>query len=210
MAHRPDSAMPRPAALSRPVFALALAAAVCLPAGLASAAGNGGAGGDALAPKKLISGPSLLETGKVSPAKLEGDPSAKAVRPAPALPQRPEPKVSTSDVANPTRPAPPVKVALPRPVQQQVTEHLHELNACRVQVARDKHVPPAQIPAGAVLLRWTIGGDGTVSGAEVVEKTPVDPAVLECAQRTMTTWKFPVPDRGPLPVERNYRFHAGK
>lgn len=197
--------------MPRPAVAVVLGAFSCLCPSLASAAGNGGAGGDALAPKKMLSGPSLVETGKVSPAKLEGDPPTKAVRPAPALPARPEPKVSASDVAGPpaAHPAQP-KVALPRAVQQLVTDHLHELNECRVQVARDKHVPPAQVKAGAVLLRWTIGLDGAVSGAEVVEQTPVDPAVLECAQQTIARWKFPVPDKGPLPVERRYHFHASK
>lgn len=190
--------------------ALTLGALICASPALTAAAGNGGAAGDVLAPKQLLSGPSLLETGKVSPPKLEGDAPAKAVRPAPKLPARAEPKVSASDVPS-TTPAPPAaSTLLPHPVQQQVTVHLRELNECRIQVARDKHVPPAQVRAGAVLLRWTIGLDGTVSGTEVVEQTPVDPAVLECAQQAITKWKFPVPDKGPLSVERHYRFHAGK
>jgi len=185
--------------------------AMLLTTSLAGAAGNGGAGGDALAPKKMLTGPSLVETGKVSPAKLEGDRPAKAVPPAPKLPARPEPKVSASETASPAaQPAPHAKGPLPPALEQQIAARLRELNGCRAQVARDKHVPAPQVRAGAVTLRWTIGGDGTVSGVEVVEQSPVDPAVLECTQQAISKWRFPVPDNGPLPIERHYRFHAGK
>jgi len=185
--------------------------AILLTTSLAGAAGNGGARGDALAPKKMLTGPSLVETGKVSPAKLEGDPPAKAVPPAPKLPARPEPKVSASDTPGPAaQPAPRTKVAPSPALEQQIQARLRELNGCRAQVARDKHVPASQVRAGAVTLRWTIAGDGTVSGVEVVEQTPVDPAVLECTQQAISKWRFPVPDHGPLPIERHYRFHAGK
>jgi hypothetical protein len=110
----------------------------------------------------------------------------------------------------PPAPAAAPNVVLPHSVQQQVTARLRELDTCPTKAARDKHVPAAQIRAGALLLRWTIGLDGTVSGTELVEQTPVDPAVLECARQTITKWTFPVPDKGPLPVERRYRFHAAK
>ena len=193
----------------RGAFALALGGLVC-GTSPSSAAGNGGEGGDALAPAKMLSGPSLQDTGKVSPAKLEGDAPAKGIRGAPKLQARPEPQVAASDT--PTAPATqaPAKVVLPRPVQQQVKVHLRELDPCRPQVARDKHVPAAQVPAGAMLLRFTIGLDGTVSGTEVVEKTPVDPAVMECVRQAIAKWTFPVPDKGPLPVERRFRFGAVK
>ena len=203
MTQGPHSSLPRAA------FAATLGATL-LTASLSFAAGNGGAGGDALAPKQMQSGPSLLETGKVSPAKLEGDRPAKGVAPARKLPARPEPKVAASDTPTASPAPPPAKVALPPALQQQIAARLRELNGCRVQVARDKHVPPAQVRAGAVVLRWTIGPDGKVSGVEVVEQTPVDPAVLECTQQAITKWTFPVPDNGPLPIERHYRFHAGK
>ena len=184
-----------------------LAAALLAP-WAASAAGSGGAGGDALAPGKILGGPSLLETGKVSPPKLEGDPPAKETRAAPKLPARPEPKVAPPPS---TAPAPAPALSPPPPaVQKQNTARLRELGACRTQVARDKHIAPARVTAGAVVLRWTIGSDGKVSGVEVVEQTPVDPAVLECTQQAITKWTFPVPDNGPLSVERHYRFHAGK
>lgn len=200
-----------PDRVPRPAVVWVLGLALGATPSFALAAGNGGARGDALAPQQMVSGPSLLETGKVSAPKLEGDRPAKGV-PLPArLPARPETKVAPGEGAA-AAPAPPApsKVTLPRPVQQQVNEHLHELAVCRVQVARDKHVPPAQVRAGTALLRWTIGLDGNVSGVEVVEKTPVDPAVLECTQQAISKWKFPVPDKGPLPVERQYHFHASK
>ena len=59
---------------------------------------------------------------------------------------------------------------------------------------------------GTLLLRWSIGADGSVSGAEVVAKTPVDPAVMDCARQAITRWKFTAPDQGPLSIERRYRF----
>lgn len=180
-------------------------------------AGDGGAGGagDARAPAKLLSGPSFNETGKVGRTKLEGEAPAGTMRAAPKLKARPEPAVAASEpavAASDTAVAPPsasaAKVSLPRAVQQQVTVRLRGLNECRNTVARDKHVPAAQVPAGALQLRWAINPDGTVAAPEVVEKTAVDPAVMECVRQTIAAWTFPVPDRGPLHVERRYRFPA--
>lgn len=198
--------------VTRPDMAVRLTGTALLLAALltparSSAAGDGGATGDALAPATILRGPSLLETGKISPAKLEGDPPTKETRAAPKLPARPEPKVAGPDTPD-VAPAAPPKMAVPPVVQHQITARLRELRGCRVRVAHDKHLAPAQLRAGAVLLRWTIGGDGTVSGTEVVEQTPVDPALLECAQQTISKWTFPVPDKGPIPVERRYRFQA--
>jgi len=194
----------------RGALALALGGALFAAAAPSAAAGNGGAGGDTLAPAKMLSGPSLQETGKVSPTKLEGDAPTRAIRAAPKLKARPETQVTASETPSAPAPTAPAKLALPRPVQQQITARLRELDPCRVQVARDKHVPPAQVPAGAMLLRWTIGLDGNVSGTEVVEKSPVDPAVMECVRQAIARWTFPVPDKGPLPVERRFRFAAVK
>ncbi|HEY4187728.1 MAG TPA: AgmX/PglI C-terminal domain-containing protein [Polyangia bacterium] len=177
-----------------------------------AAAGDGGAGGagDALAPAKLLAGPSLSETGKVGRSKLEGEAPAASMRAAPKLKARPEPPVAASDTAMPPSSPPPAKVPLPRAVQQQVAVHLRGLKDCRGTVARDKHVPAAQVPAGSLQLRWTINADGSVAAAEVVEKTAVDPAVMECARQTIAKWTFPLPDQGPLHVERRYRFPAPK
>jgi len=195
----------------RGALAVALGGIACLVSSLSLAAGHGGAGGT-VPSAQMLPGPSLQETGKVSPPKLEGDSPTKGIRAAPKLKARPEPQVAASDTPTAPAPQPPASptLALSRPVQQQVTVHLRELNQCRVQVARDKHVPPGQVPAGALLLRWTIGLDGNVSGTEVVEKAPVDPAVLECVRQAIAKWTFPVPDKGPLPVERRFRFGAVK
>jgi hypothetical protein len=189
-------------------LAVALSCLVGATSSAALAAGNGGAAGDALAPANMLSGPSLHETGKVSPSKLEGDAPSGSIRGTPKLKARPEPQVAASDTPSvPATQAPP-KMVPSRAVQQQITVHLRELDRCHTQVAREKHLPSGQVSAGAMVLRFTIGLDGAVTGTEVVEKTPVDPAVMECVRQTIGKWTFPVPDKGPLPVERRYRFKA--
>ncbi|HEY8926993.1 MAG TPA: hypothetical protein VIU64_21570 [Polyangia bacterium] len=167
------------------------------------ASGDTGAGGGSAIP-----GPSLSETGKVGASKLEGKPPPASIRPAPKL-ARPEPPVAPSHGgagAAPAASAEPSKIPVPRAVQEAVKVRLRELNACRVDVARDKHRSPKDVRAGTLLLRFTIGLDGSVSGTEVVAVTPVDPAIMECAQQTITKWKFAPPDQGPLAIERRHRF----
>jgi hypothetical protein len=97
---------------------------------------------------------------------------------------------------------------MPAAVQQQITARLRGLGDCRRSVTREKHLPAAQVVAGALLLRWTINLDGTVSAPEVVERTPVDPAIMACVKQAMTSWTFPPPDQGPWPVERRYQFRG--
>jgi len=171
----------------------------------ASSSWAGGAGGAGEAGKPLPD-PSLTVTGKVGAAKLEGGPPVKSIRPAPKA-ARPEPPVAAqapgASAEAPSRPAP---TPVPAAVDEEVTARLRTLNECRIDVARDKHRPPKQIRAGTLLLRWRIGADGSVSGAEVVAKTPVDPALMECARQAIAKWKFTAPDHGPLSVERRYRF----
>jgi len=175
------------------------------------AAGAGGASGGAAGAggASAIPGPSLSETGKIGPSKLEGKPAPSSIRPAPKAAARPEPPVAASPGGAAAAPAPsaePPRIPVPRAVQDAVTVRLRELNACRVEVARDKHRSPRDVRAGTLLVRWTIGLDGSVSGAEVVAMTPVDPAIMECAQQTIARWKFAAPDQGPLAIERRHRF----
>jgi len=168
------------------------------------ASGAGGAGDTATA----LPAPSLSATGKVGTSKLEGKPATTSIRPAPKM-ARPEPPVAAHPGGGEppaTAPPPPAKIPVPRAVQEEVTVRLRELNACRIEVARDKHRSPKEVRAGTLLVRWTIGLDGSVSGAEVVAMTPVDPAIMECARQTIAKWKFPAPDKGPLAIERRHRF----
>jgi hypothetical protein len=193
---------------SRGLSLVALAMGVALMTASPSRATETGAGGTRGAgePGNALPGPSLSGTGKVGAAKLEGEPPAKSMRPAPKV-ARPEPPVAApSHGASAAAPSPPAKVPVPAATEAEITARLPTLNECRIDVARDKHRPPKEIRVGALLLRWRIGVDGTVSGAEVVAKTPVDPAVMECARQAITKWRFTAPDQGPLAIERRYRF----
>jgi hypothetical protein len=178
----------------------------------ARAAADGGSSstiGDA-APQKALPGPSLSQTGAVGSVGLEGQVAPKTLRAKPRLESRPEKRViAPKEAANAPGRSEPQEV-IPRPIQQQITGHLHGLAQCRRDAARDRHVPTAQLAAGALLLRWTIDVTGTVSTPEVVEQTPVDPAIMDCVKRTIASWTFAPPDKGPLAVERPYQFHHAK
>jgi len=166
-------------------------------------AAGAGAGGQ---PGTTLPGPLLSGTGKVGTAKLEGEPPVKSIRPTPKV-ARPEPPVAAQPQgASTPAPSRPTPAPVPAAVNEEITARLRTLNECPVDVARDKHRPPKEIRVGTLLLRWSIGVDGTVSGAEVVAKTPVDPAIMECARQAVTNWKFTPPDQGPLSIERRYRF----
>jgi len=180
-----------------------LATGIALIGARSSWAAGAGAAGE---PGQALPGPSLSATGKVGAAKLEGKAPVKSIRPAPKV-ARPEPPVSAPvQGGGAAATAPPAQAPVPAALDQEITARLRTLNECRIEVARDKHRPPKEIRVGTLLLRWSIGADGSVSGAEVVAKTPVDPAVMDCARQAITRWKFTAPDQGPLSIERRYRF----
>jgi hypothetical protein len=69
-----------------------------------------------------------------------------------------------------------------------------ELRRCRGEVARRRSVRPASVPAGAVLLRWTIDELGRVREAAVVGTGErVDPDVMSCVHRKMAQWRLDAP-----------------
>jgi hypothetical protein len=177
--------------------------------GVSGDAGTGGAGAAAKTPPA----PSLSQTGTVGSVGLQGQAPVRTLGAKPRLESRPEKAVSAPkdrDDDTGARSASPPKNLLPRVLQQQVTGRLRSLGACRRDVARDRHVPMAQLAAGSLLLRWTIEATGTVSAPEVVEQTSVDPAIMECVKRAIASWAFSPPDKGPLPVERRYQFGQAK
>jgi hypothetical protein len=75
-----------------------------------------------------------------------------------------------------------------------------------VDVARAKQVMPQAIEADRLLLRWIIQPDGTTGPTEVVAVAPVDLAVMDCAKRAMSQWRFTPPRGGSVPVERSFKF----
>jgi hypothetical protein len=162
---------------------------------------------DPLAPANLVAEPPLSQTGKVGTPGLEGGTPTKAMKGGTNGP-RPEKSIApTADaVAADRRPAPAQKAVPSRALQQQITERFRGLAQCRVEIARQKQVSAGQVRAQALLLRWTINPDGTVSAPEVVESAPADPAVMNCVKETMSRWTFAADSGSPLPVARKYKF----
>lgn len=78
--------------------------------------------------------------------------------------------------------------------------------ACHVEVARRRHLPPAKIAAGTVVLRFTIEKNGRVRDAEALSADGTDLEVAACAKRVLSEWVFAKRTQGGMVVERTYRF----
>jgi len=178
-----------------------LLAGMCV-AAMAGVAGAEERGPDPLSPAELLNGPSLHETGRIAPLPPASGP----------VPVRPD----TGDKSE--RPVQEVaaKVDVPRPpphgtinagtLDAEVGEHFARLDDCRIDVARRRQVPPVDVRADALTLRWTIRRNGTVGATEVVAASPTDLDVMDCVKAEMSTWTFTRPRGGSLPVERAFKF----
>jgi hypothetical protein len=78
--------------------------------------------------------------------------------------------------------------------------------ACHLEVARRRHLPPAKVAAGTVVLRFTIDKDGRVRDAEALSADGTDLEVAACAKRVLSEWVFAKRAQGGMVVERMYRF----
>jgi len=78
--------------------------------------------------------------------------------------------------------------------------------ACRVEVARRRHVPLAKVAADSVVVRFTIERSGRVRDAEALSAAGTDLDVAACAKRVLSDWKFAKRARDGIVVERTYRF----
>jgi hypothetical protein len=78
--------------------------------------------------------------------------------------------------------------------------------ACRIEVARRRHLPPAKIAAESVVVRFTIERSGRVRDAEALSAAGTDLEVAACAKRVLSEWKFAKRARDGIVVERTYRF----
>jgi hypothetical protein len=78
--------------------------------------------------------------------------------------------------------------------------------ACRIEVARRRHVTPAKVAADEVVLRFTIEHSGRVRDAEAVSAAGTDLEVAACAKRVLTEWVFAKRGKEQTVVERTYRF----
>jgi hypothetical protein len=170
----------------------------------ASATAPAAAASDPLSPTRLMDGPSLRETGRIampataSMGMIEGQgelksPSEKSITPAAS-------SLGTAQVPRRTGVIP------PRILEREIAEHFTEIGGCRVEVARVKQVTPPQVVADKLLLRWIIEPDGSIGATDVVAVSPVDLAVMDCAKRVMSQWKFTAPRGGSMMVERDYAF----
>lgn len=102
-------------------------------------------------------------------------------------------------------PAPPGTVDQPQ-LAWEIADRFQTLDQCRIEVARTRHLLPADVQADRLTLRWTISETGAVSAATAVGSTPVDANVLDCVKRQMTGWTFRAPSGGALPIERVFEF----
>jgi hypothetical protein len=91
-------------------------------------------------------------------------------------------------------------------LEREIAERFTDIWGCRVEVARLRQVTPNQIVADRLLLRWIIERDGSTGPTDVVATEPVDLAVMDCAKRVMSQWKFTRPRGGSLAVERPFTF----
>jgi len=160
---------------------------------------------DSLSPMRLMDGPSLRETGRIAVAPapapmnlIEGNDdtlkSPKETRAASAIEIAPAPARGTSGFID------------PRVLDREIAERFMQVANCRVDVARSKQVTPAQVVADTLLLRWIIERDGSTGSTDVVATAPVDLAVMDCAKRVMSQWRFTAPRGGPKAVERPFTF----
>jgi hypothetical protein len=78
--------------------------------------------------------------------------------------------------------------------------------ACRIEVARRRHIPPSKVAADEVVVRFTIEHSGRVRDAEALSATGTDLEVAACAKRVLTEWVFAKRGTEQTVVERTYRF----
>jgi len=157
-----------------------------------------GGGGDGLAHL----GSALNGTGRIAETKLraEGiDPAAEQTHGDPVVKAQHQPESQRPEAVAPTH------------ADAITDEESHKLerrlDACPVEVARRRQVPPAQVAAVTVTLRWTIEPNGHVRNAEAIAAAPeTDLEVAACAKRVVTEWVFPKPPPAPVTVQRTYSF----
>jgi hypothetical protein len=162
--------------------------------------------GDSLSPDRLMAGPSLHETGRIAVSPTPMPTTAIETEDTPKSPN--EKSISRAQSSLAVAPTRPHGVIDPRVLDKEVSDHFTQIAGCRVEVARTKQVKPPEVVADQLLLRWTIGPDGSTTSTDVVAIAPVDLAVMDCAKRVMSQWKFTRPRGGPLDVERRFTFAA--
>lgn len=85
-------------------------------------------------------------------------------------------------------------------------ERFEELIRCRDEVAMARKARPADVAARGVQLRWMVGADGDVQGVQVVAAGSVDPDVLGCVHRKVSSWRISPPPNMPYRATHRLRF----
>ena len=163
---------------------------------------------DPMAPSSLLAGPSLRETGRVGVMPESGAPPAELKPAAMQWGSNQEKSIEpvAAGVANAPPPRPPAGTIDPMLLNREMAANLSRVEDCRIEVARNRQVPPAQVPADTLLLRWTINPTGEIAGSDVVATSPTDLDVMTCAKSTMSQWRFSPPQGGSMEMERTVSF----
>jgi hypothetical protein len=170
-------------------------------AGSAPDPAGSAADSDRLSPRRLLSGPSLYETGRIGTA-----PQAKsAIEPQEQLDLGHEKSVDR-EAASTAAPVPRSGEINQAVLDHQIDARFGVLDNCRLDVARTKSVPPTDIVASTLTLRWTIRPNGSTADTVVVASSPADPEVMSCVKAAMRGWKFVAPRGGSVQVERAFTF----
>jgi hypothetical protein len=161
---------------------------------------------DRFSPMRMLSGPSVYETGRVG-AIPEAE--STAIEPQEQIGIRNEKTVKR--IAAGTEPM----SLKPRPgtidqgiLEREIRTRFADVEGCRVDVARTRRINPAEVTADRLTLRWTIQPGGDIVATTVVATAPVDLEVMDCIKGAMSRWTFSSPIGGPVEVERAFTFHA--
>ena len=150
-------------------------------------------------------------TGKWSEVKV--DPGQVQIGKVEPLVGSAERKVPTaSDETAPPAPPPRATGVLdPRLLREQLESRLADLELCRERVAKASNLAVEELPAGQILLRFTILTTGLTRNHLVLEapdarKPGTEVGLMRCIRNRMVSWRFTPPVGGPLDVEHPYSF----
>jgi hypothetical protein len=154
--------------------------------------------------ERLGKGPTLQETGRVGSMSVEtqglGTPRTASIN-------GPVENVVQFGVAEEHAPAKAAAGVIdPVVLEREIRARFFDARACRMEVARRKHVPPREIAAKSLALRWTILPSGMVNATEVVALSPTDGDLVTCLKSRMSQWRFTPPRGGMLSLDRPYSF----
>ena len=155
-------------------------------------------------PDRMPRGPSIYETGRVGQMGVS-DSGVKIKHTQDGA--RPKEQRVQGEPEAASRPGTPARGVFNQAVlARELRPRLALLRDCRVEVARQKHLPAREVPAGSLTLRWIILPTGQVTETEVVAMSPVDGHVIDCVKRQMSLWSFTAPTGGPARLERPFKF----